>query len=75
MRDKIKDREYIEENYNFYLNSYNERFEIIKEKFAKYLKEGIPYSKIEDAMGGRYYWIFTSGFESFYAGYSLGLDI
>ena len=38
MRDKIKDREYIEENYNFYLNSYNERFEIIKEKFAKYLK-------------------------------------
>ena len=75
MRDKIKDRGYIEGRYKFNFECYNENFIKIKEKFSKYLKEGIPYSKIEDAMSGRYYWIFTSGFESFYAGYSLGLDI
>ena len=74
MRDKIKDREYIEENYNFYLNSYNKDFREIKREFEEE-KDNFPYDKIEKAMSGYYYGIFLSGFESFYAGYSLGLDI
>ena len=74
MRDKIKDREYLEENYKFYLNSYKTRFETIKKEIEE-LKDKYPYDAIEDALSGYYYGIFLSGFKVFYSGYSLGIDI
>ena len=74
MRDKIKDKEYFEKKYNFHLNNYNKRFETIKKEFEE-LKDNHPYEKIEKALGGYYYGIFLFGFKTFYAGYSLGMDI
>nr|WP_317360264.1 PoNe immunity protein domain-containing protein [uncultured Tyzzerella sp.] len=74
MRDKIKDKEYLKENYEFYLKNYKKEFEEIKEEF-EVLKDNHPYEKIEKALGGYYYGIFLSGFKTFYAGYSLGKDI
>ena len=74
MRDKIKDKEYFEKKYNFHFNNYNKRFETIKKEFEE-LKDKYDYDTIEDALGGYYYGIFLSGFDAFYAGYSLGKDI
>ena len=74
MRDKIKSKEYLRENYEFYFNNYNEKYEEIKKEFEE-LKDKYDYDTIEDALGGYYYGIFLSGFKTFYAGYSLGMDI
>ena len=74
MRDKIKDKEYLEENYKFYLDSYNEDFETVKKIFEE-LKDKHPYDKIEDSLGGYYYGIFLSGFKTFYSAYSIGMEI
>lgn len=74
MRDKIKDKEYFEKKYNFHLYRYKKEFKEIKEEFEE-LKDNHPYEKIEKALGGYYYGIFLSGFDAFYAGYSLGKDI
>ncbi len=74
MRDKIKDKAYLEENYKFYLKSYNKDLATIKRRFEEE-KGNHPYEKIEKAMRGYHYGIFLSGFDAFYAGYSLGKDI
>lgn len=74
MRDKIKDKAYLEENYKFYLKSYNKDLATIKRRFEEE-KGNHPYEKIEKAMRGYHYGIFLSGFKTFYAGYSLGKDI
>nr|WP_317360259.1 PoNe immunity protein domain-containing protein [uncultured Tyzzerella sp.] len=74
MRDRIKDKEYFERKYIFHLNCYSERFEIIKRRFKEEMDRH-PYDIIEKAMRGYYYGIFLSGFDSFYIGYSLGMDI
>lgn len=74
MRDKIKDKAYFEKKYNFHLYRYKKEFKEIKEEFEE-LKDNHPYEKIEKALGGYYYGIFLSGFDAFYAGYSLGKDI
>ena len=74
MRDKLKNKEYFEKKYNFHLYRYKKEFKEIKEEFEE-LKDNHPYEKIEKALGGYYYGIFLSGFDTFYAGYSLGKDI
>lgn len=74
MRDKIKDKAYLEENYKFYLKSYNKDLATIKRRFEEE-KGNHPYEKIEKAMRGYHYGIFLSGFKIFYAGYSIGMEI
>lgn len=74
MRDKLKNKEYFEKKYNFHLNSYKKEFEEIKKEFEE-LKDKYPYDTIEDALGGYYYGIFLSGFKTFYAGYSIGMEV
>ena len=74
MRDKIKDKEYFERKYKFHLNSYKKEFEELEKEFEE-LKDKYSYDIIEDALSGYYYGIFLSGFKTFYAGYSLGINI
>ncbi len=66
-RDKIKDREYFKETYDFYLNAYKEYLEEIK----IHNLDGIA----EERLIRYYYGIFLYGFKTFYAGYSLGMAI